>query len=81
MERWREEIILCETDLDCSRRWFKSKEDFWENLKDEAMLDGLEGHSCYASKQVATWKAMGDAVQNAIEGLDKSVLTTLLEKE
>ena len=72
MTRWKEEIILCETDLECALRWFSHKQQQWEFWKDEAMLDGKIGHECYAAKQVATWKALGGRADKAILALDKT---------
>ena len=75
MERWWEEIILCKTDLHCSRKWFKHKEQHWMNLSQMSLLQGKPGQYCYASKQVENWRTMGNSVQLVIDDLDRSVST------
>lgn len=60
-------MILCETDLRCSERWFKNKGEKWQKMCDDAEADGKKGHVCYAHKQMSVWKSLEERAMLAIQ--------------
>ena len=58
VERWREEDILCQTDLECTARWFKHQEETWSKRLTYAKGVGKVGHICYAEKQRHVWELL-----------------------
>ena len=74
VQRWKEEIVLCQTDLECSERWFKHQAEVWKNREERSLEMGQRGHQCYAGKQVHTWKELQKKSKDALEDIDKSVV-------
>ena len=67
MARWKEEIILCQTDLECSERWFKHQAEQWETRVKGAKALGNIGHACYAAKQAFNWHKLQASALGALD--------------
>ena len=66
VERWREEIILCRTDLECIERYFAYQKNKWAKWEEEAKAANKPGHACYAHKQKEMWAALEKRARAAI---------------
>lgn len=58
MERWREEIVLRKTDLDCCQRYFQYQKEVWQKRGEGMVLQEKTGHLCYCYKQMAIWDVL-----------------------
>lgn len=70
-ERWKEEVVLCKTDLACSRRYFTYKKEQWKKWEENSKKRGKRGHRCYAAKQAAVWGRLEERAQGAISEISK----------
>jgi hypothetical protein len=44
--------------------WFLYQEKRWEERSEDADSRGLEGHKCYAEKQILAWRMIKDHFEN-----------------
>ena len=55
--RWREEVLLRKTDLECSERWFAYQATVWsDRIQKGKSLP--KGSICYAQKQISMWRSL-----------------------
>ena len=71
MERWKEEIILCQTDLECSERWFRHHAEVWLSRREEAGKNLQYGPQCYAAKQAYNFHRLQDSARKALADIKK----------
>jgi hypothetical protein len=57
-QRWEEEQKIVENEMKWTIAWFFSQEEKWKKRADWAKTEKLEGHKCYAEKQVYIWEKM-----------------------
>ena len=71
VSRWREEVILRRTDLECSLRWFHHHNETWRVRRDTTAKVKQQGHLAYAEKQMSVWKALEDRAKAALVDTEK----------
>jgi hypothetical protein len=62
-ERWDEELKIVENEMKWTIAWFLYQEERWKKRVDWAREMNLEGHRCYAEKQVYSWEKMRERCQ------------------
>ena len=71
VERWREDVKLCEVDLLCCKRWFKHQAEVWKERRKIKDSQNTSGHQCYLEKQIETWEKLELRADEAIAGTRK----------
>lgn len=54
-DRWVEEKILLEHEMDWTVAFFKFKANIWKSYAAISAHEGKYGHQCYAEKQIDVW--------------------------
>ena len=73
MARWREEVILCQTDLECCERYFQHQRAKWETRRDTGRAQRKRGKVCYAEKQMAMWQDLERRAHAAVDFTSKKI--------
>jgi hypothetical protein len=63
-QRWVEEMKIVENEMKWTLEWFSNQEENWKRRVDWAKDKKLEGHKCYAEKQINLWKRMKERCKN-----------------
>ena len=66
VQRWKEQIILCRTDLECSERWFKHQFQVWDERLQLVEAVEKPGHICYAEKQKSNWASLAQRASGEV---------------
>jgi hypothetical protein len=61
-DRWKEELVVVKNEMTWTLLWFERQEREWERRAFWAETHSMQGHRCYAEKQVIMWRKMHDAV-------------------
>jgi hypothetical protein len=64
-ERWEEELKIVKNEMQWTKLWFIAQEKRWEERVIWARESKLEGHECYAKKQVCFWEKMRNRCEDA----------------
>jgi hypothetical protein len=60
MERWKEEVILSEHEMEWTTRYFLNTSRKWVAWAKMSEAEGKLGHASYASRQSAMWMRLAD---------------------
>jgi predicted dithiol-disulfide oxidoreductase (DUF899 family) len=63
-QRWVEELIIVENEMKWTLEWFTNQEENWKRRVEWAKDEKLEGHMCYAEKQINLWQRMKERCKN-----------------
>jgi hypothetical protein len=66
-QRWEEELEIVENEMKWTMSWFSYQENRWRERAEWAEDEKLEGHRCYAEKQIYIWKKMTEKCLDAWE--------------
>ena len=67
--RWEEEVELLEHELKWTMLWFDHQKTLWAKRADESEQMVLQGHACYAWKQVQLWEKMAAKTSCALKDM------------
>lgn len=62
-ERWKEEDILVQDEMQRTINFFHKQKGYWELRASKSLDSGLKGHGSYASQQAVMWQKMGEDAQ------------------
>lgn len=57
-QRWKEELKIVNNEMKWTMKWFSTQEERWNERAGWAKDQELDGHKCYAEKQVYLWGKM-----------------------
>jgi hypothetical protein len=72
--RWMEELQIVENEMKWTLAWFSHQEKKWKERSEDAGGSGLEGHKCYAEKQLFIWGMMKKHFQDGWVEISKKQL-------
>lgn len=67
LDRWEEELILVQNEMDWTVQWYAHQESTWLARLGTPTSQASPGHRAYAFKQISMWAWLGRQAQEQFE--------------